>query len=68
MKQSKMNGMTVKSETGARFYNMLEAMKVGFTTVINGMVVTRWSPESYEVGTWGKSTMDIHKTADALMA
>jgi len=34
----------------------LEAMTVGFTKIINGKSVTRWSINRWEVGTFGKMT------------
>jgi len=33
----------------------LEAMTVGFTKIVNGRSVTRWSVNRWEVGTFGKS-------------
>lgn len=33
----------------------LEAMTVGFTKIVNGKSVTRWTLNRWEVGTFGKS-------------
>ena len=37
----------------------LENITVGKTTTIAGSAVTRWSKNTYEVGTWGKKTQTI---------
>lgn len=50
-----------------RAYLEMEAMKVGFTKVINGMVTTKWSEGKFEVGTFGKATVTIDEAADKLM-
>jgi len=47
-------------------YCELEAMTERFTKVICGQVVTRWSKNSFEIGTFGKAYTDIHKTAEHL--
>jgi hypothetical protein len=43
--------MTIKTQYAI---NQLQAMTVGFTKVINGKSVTRWSLNCWEVGTYGK--------------
>jgi len=37
----------------------LNSLTVGRTKVINGHVVTRWSANSFEVDTWGRSTVSV---------
>lgn len=39
----------------------LENITVGMTTTIAGIVVTRWSKNTYEVGTWGKKNQNIEE-------
>lgn len=43
----------------------LEAMTVGFTKIVNGRSVTRWSVNRWEVGTFGKS--DAMNLTEALV-
>jgi len=41
----------------------LEAMTVGFTKIVNGKSVTRWSVNRWEVGTFGKNdAMNLTET------
>lgn len=40
----------------------LNSLTVGHTKNINGHVVTRWSENSFEVGTWGRETMTLAQT------
>jgi hypothetical protein len=46
---NKTTTMTTKTQYAI---NQLEAMTVGFTKVINGKSVTRWSLNCWEVGTF----------------
>lgn len=42
----------------------LQQIKIGYTTGINGHVVTRWSESAFEVDTWGVRTVDIEKAVE----
>lgn len=44
----------------------LNNMSVGATKVVAGEVVTRWSAEVYEVGTWGKATQVLERALETL--
>ncbi len=46
----------------------LEGMKDRRTKVINGVVVTKWAKESFEVGTFGKKTQTFNAAVDAILA
>lgn len=48
--------------------NALGEMKVGFTKVIAGWAVTRWSDEEFEAGTWGNPNrmIGMESMAEAL--
>lgn len=44
-------------------------MQDGATTVVNGWTVTRWTKETFEVGTWGRDVVFLggaETTAEAL--
>ena len=41
----------------------LESMTVGSTKVVNGKVVTKWSADCYEVGTWGREDNQVNLIA-----
>ena len=43
--------------------NELKQITIGHTKVVNGYAVTRWSTDSYEVGTWGRETMTLEAAA-----
>ena len=34
--------------------NELDNMTVGHTKIVAGLAVTKWTPEWFEVGTWGR--------------
>lgn len=40
-------------------YWQLDEMTVGCTKIICGLAVTRWAKDSFEIGTWGKSSMSL---------
>lgn len=44
----------------------MKSMTIGFTKVINGVVVTRWSKEVWEVGTFGRKCQDIDTAAKSI--
>jgi hypothetical protein len=44
----------------------LDVMGIGMTTTINDKVVTRWAENRYEVGTWGRSTVDRDAARDLI--
>jgi hypothetical protein len=53
------------TERHTKMKQQLQAMKIGFTKVVNGIAVTRWSEDKFEVGTWGRKTQSID---DAVLA
>ena len=44
----------------------LKSMTVGRTRVLWGKVVTRWTNEVWEVGTWGRKSQNLDEAAEAL--
>ena len=44
----------------------LESLAIGRTRMIAWEAVTRWSADSYEIGTWGKKQSDLAATVDTL--
>ena len=68
MKTNLLANTEIKSNTGNRFYMALEKMTTGRTAVINGIVVTKWNENAFEVGTWGKAQVTIHNAVDAIAA
>lgn len=69
-----MDGIIIGSETQIRYSDdmkteyaskQLEAMTVGFTKIVNGKSVTRWSVNRWEVGTFNKS--DAMNLTEALV-
>jgi hypothetical protein len=46
----------------------LEGMTIGHTSIVNGVPVTRWSAERFEVGTWGKETLALTFAVQKLVA
>ena len=58
---------TVRLETATKNHEyaskQLEAMTAGFTKIVNGKSVTRWSVNRWEVGTFGKNdAMNLTET------
>jgi hypothetical protein len=53
-------------ETNA--FDRLDAMTVGNTTTIGGVVVTRWSLEMFELDTHGKCSERIDEAAISIAA
>ena len=49
-----------------RLCQALEDMTVGRTKIINGEAVTRWTANSYEIGTWGNDTISFRKAVKVL--
>jgi hypothetical protein len=47
---------------------LLENITPKMTTTVNGHVVTRWSETAYEVGTWGRKTVDIDTALEMVRA
>jgi hypothetical protein len=47
--------------------NELRSLPVGDTRVIAGEAVTRWTENSWEIGTWGKKTTDLFDTVQNLV-
>jgi len=44
----------------------LSTLKNGYTKVINGQAVTRWSDDFFEVGTWGRKMQTKAEALEAL--
>lgn len=47
---------------------LLQNIPVKHTMVINGHPVTRWSETAFEVGTWGRKTVDIDQAIPEVQA
>lgn len=50
-----------------RLMTRLEEMTIGRTTVIDGIVVTRWTETLWEVGTFNKDRMDIQQSVSKIL-
>ncbi len=46
----------------------LNSITIGRTKVIGSKVVTRWSADKWEVGTFGRKMQDINAAAEAISA
>jgi hypothetical protein len=57
--------------TSAGFENRLmeemDSLKVGGTRVIHGVVVTRWSQETFEVGTFNRASQPFNSAVDMIL-
>jgi hypothetical protein len=54
----------VKTMSQTTIETRLDKMPIGMTTTINDKVVTRWAFDSYEIGTWGKSTVNFEQATN----
>ena len=59
--------LPVNTKSENRLFCEMEEMKIGHTKVLNGHVITRWAYDSFEVGTWGRDTMDIQAACTKLL-
>ena len=46
--------------------NKLRELKIGYTVMLNGLLVTKWEYNTFEVGTHGKQCLNINDAAMAL--
>jgi len=50
----------------AEIHRRLMELTVGYTTTIGGVAVTRWTAHSFEVGTFGRATVNVDVAADQI--
>ncbi len=46
----------------------LLSISIGYTRVVGDSVVTRWSDDTFEVGTVGREDLHIDETVDRILA
>ena len=63
----KLTTLPVSTKSDNRAFLEMEGMKKGHTKIINGLVVTKWGEDSFEVGTFGKRTMDIQGACNLIL-
>lgn len=63
----KLTTLPVITKSDNRAFLEMEGMKKGHTKIINGLVVTKWGEDSFEIGTFGKQTMDIQEACNRIL-
>lgn len=52
--------------TTTRIEMAIDRIQVGRTQVVYGHVVTKWSDNAVEIGTWGRSTLTVIQAAEQI--